>query len=211
MLEGRGASVIALAFLILSALVHGLSIWVYPSLDIPGHWSWKAGVAACILSHPIAMVLGTPIALWYRPRWTGGAGGSGLRTVVRVNPRPIRAALTLVLVYAAVNFMYCTSVLERGAPTVSGEKYVLKRNAEVLRVLTPEEYRLHRSRILRLFSGHLLAFYALAIAVYHGRMSRESAESDSASRAITNGAPAPRSRSPNTRRRYIENDGSWSF
>ena len=70
------------------------------------------------------------------------------------------AALILSGIFTVINFFLCLWPLEAGSPKIVDGSYVLDYKGTIAKYITEEEY--HRLKCIeqRLFSGHLLFFYA---------------------------------------------------
>jgi hypothetical protein len=83
-------------------------------------------------------------------------------------PAAMKVGTGVLLCYAIGNLFLAGAPLEGGSPTRLPEgKLVLKVKDQVRRELTPAEFRHAQALQVRMLTGHLIAFYALAgFAVY---------------------------------------------
>ena len=68
--------------------------------------------------------------------------------------------------YAVINF-FLFAFSFHGTATIRDGQYVLLRHGSIIKTLTELEYRWHNSQAVRLFSGHWMAFYSLAMIILY--------------------------------------------
>jgi hypothetical protein len=74
----------------------------------------------------------------------------------------------LLLAYVFVNFFLCLKLNEGANPVrVSETRLVLKSSEKIIRDLTPPEFRHAQAVQVRMLTGHLFVFYALAVFATH--------------------------------------------
>ena len=83
-------------------------------------------------------------------------------------PHALKLGAALLLAYVFINFFLCLRFNEGGEPARLAEnKLVLKTPEKIIRELTPEAF--HHAQVIqvRLLTGHLLVFFALAACATH--------------------------------------------
>lgn len=131
--------------------------------------------AACVAAHvltfvdiafyPILLLVPLLFVVWPLVIWQ-------YRRIPRANlfseifggvPRWMKTAAAALLVYAIANLFIAGAVLEGGDPTrLPDGRLVLKAKGEIRRELTAPEFRHAQALQVRMLTGHLVAFYALA-------------------------------------------------
>jgi hypothetical protein len=133
------------------------------------------GAAACAAAHvltfaniafyPILLFVPLLFVVWPLVVWR-------FRRVPRKNlfseifadiPRWMKVGSVLLFAYVFINFFACLALLDGGnAVRLSENRLVLKKHGQILRDLTPAEFRHAQAVEVRLTTGHLLAFFTLA-------------------------------------------------
>src|SRR4051812_26642823 len=138
------------------------------------------GAAACAAAHaltfasmafyPVLIFVPLLFVVWPLVIWQ-------LRRIPRKNlfseifadiPRWMKIGTAVLLVYVFANFFLCLKLNGGGEPVRLAEnRLVLKAHDKILRDLSPAEFKHAQAVQVRLLTGHLLVFYALAaFAVY---------------------------------------------
>jgi hypothetical protein len=95
-----------------------------------------------------------------------------LTIMINPSPRWMKIAILVFLVYTIVNFVLYFIFREIGdAVNIAGE-FVLIKDGEVVRQLSQREYWLHRSHIIRGYSGHWMFFYILSMSILHAQSNK---------------------------------------
>ena len=92
-------------------------------------------------------------------------------------PRWARYSIKVFFAYALINFALFFFLSESGVPDVRDGKYVLHNHGQIIRELSENDYEWQKAYVLRVFSGHWMAFYLLPAIVLWFR--RKSAHPDS--------------------------------
>jgi hypothetical protein len=69
------------------------------------------------------------------------------------------ALITVVFIYAIVNFVVFMFLSQGGVPAIRDGQFILHSHGKLVRILTEQEYHDQRAYVLRGFSGHWLVFY----------------------------------------------------
>jgi hypothetical protein len=138
------------------------------------------GTAACAAAHvltfadlafyPILIFVPLLFVVWPLVLWR-------LRHIPRKNifseifgdiPRWMKLGSLALLAYVFVNFFLCLRLNEGANPVRASEtRLVLKNGDKIIRDLTPAEFRHAQAVQVRMLTGHLLVFYALAVFATH--------------------------------------------
>ena len=138
------------------------------------------GTAACTAAHvltfvdiafyPILVFVPLLFLVWPLVLWQ-------LRRIPRKNifseifgpiPNALKLGAALLLSYVFINFFLCLRLNEGGEPARLAEnKFALKTSEKIIRELTPEGFRHAQAIQVRLLTGHLLVFFALAACATH--------------------------------------------
>lgn len=138
------------------------------------------GTAACAAAHvltfadiafyPILIFVPLLFLVWPLVLWQ-------LRRIPRKNifsevfgniPNWLKLGSALLLAYVFINFFLCIRLNEGGQPArLAADRLVLKSQDKIIRDLTPAEFRHAQSVQVRLLTGHLLVFFALAAFATH--------------------------------------------
>jgi hypothetical protein len=138
------------------------------------------GTAACAAAHvltfadiafyPILIFVPLLFLVWPLVLWQ-------LRRIPRKNifsevfgniPNWLKLGSALLLAYVFINFFLCIRLNEGGQPArLAADRLVLKSQDKIIRDLTPAEFRHAQAVQVRLLTGHLLVFFALAAFATH--------------------------------------------
>jgi hypothetical protein len=138
------------------------------------------GTAACTAAHvltfadiafyPILIFVPLLFIVWPLVLWQ-------LRHIPRKNifseifgtiPHGLKLGAALLLAYVFINFFLCLRLNEGGEPVrLTENKLVLKTPEKIIREITPEAFRHAQAIQVRLLTGHLLVFFALAACATH--------------------------------------------
>ncbi len=110
-----------------------------------------------------------PLLVW---AWRKVPAKQALAALFGILPRNLKAALIVLAVYAVINLFASTWLNENGSASRDGDRLVLKRKSEILRELTPEEFRLASARDIRGMTGHMTLGFALAACALHATCRR---------------------------------------
>lgn len=133
------------------------------------------GSAACAAAHllsfagiafyPVLIFVPLLFIVWPLVLWQ-------LRKIPRKNlvseifgnvPRWMKVGTFALFIYVFVNFFLCTRLNDGGEPVrISETRLVLKARGEILRDLTPAQFRAAQAVQIRMLTGHLFVFFALA-------------------------------------------------
>ncbi len=135
----------------LSVLVHVLTFfsvdasrWFPPIWGL--HLAAMAGFGAMLLNRRWRPA-GVPADLFRLPLW-------------------VLPTLFGIFLYAGANFTLFIKLTEGGTPETGPSGYFLSDHGQVIRTLTEAEYFQQKAYILRGFSGHWIAFLAIALAYF---------------------------------------------
>ncbi len=112
-----------------------------------------------ILFVPLLFVV-WPFVVW---QWRRVPRGNLMSQVFAAVPRWMKWTTGLLFAYVFVNYFACRSLNQGGLPTVLADKrLVLQSGQQILQVLNPAQFAHAQAVQVRLLSGHLMVFYALA-------------------------------------------------
>lgn len=74
-------------------------------------------------------------------------------------PEWANTLITVVFIYAIVNFVVFMFLSHGGVPAIRDGQFILHSHGKLVRVLTEQEYHVQRAYVVRGFSGHWLVFY----------------------------------------------------
>ncbi len=144
--------------LVVSAVVHASTFFgCDPMTAVPGVW----------LLHLLIFAAFVP-AIHYANKF-GGKRQESQERIRKLAPAWMRILTGTCGAYALVNFVLMLVLLQGGSPYQRPDgSYVLQSGGRVIRELTREEFRRHRSYAIRLFSGHWMLFYSASMTLLAG-------------------------------------------
>ncbi len=102
-----------------------------------------------------------PLVIW---QWRRVPRGNLVSEVFGSVPRWMKGLTLGLILYSFVNFFACMAQLDGGVPIRRPDgALVIQNHEQIVRTLTPEAYRQALAVQTRMLSGHLLAFYGLAV------------------------------------------------
>lgn len=123
--------------------------------------------------------LPTVLSLKQRPEFKEGGfsnlkhPGKFWKAIFKGTPKLIAAISIFFFVYAMVNFLLFMAEALEGAPQIIDGKYVINNHGEITEI-SQQEYKNAKANEIRGFSGHWMAFYAVAMGILYPRKENES-------------------------------------
>lgn len=148
---------LAIAGFALSAFVHFVTFFgIDPAEHIPVVWLLHVGIFIVCIPALVAsnrLDKGSPQSdYWER--------------ILSHCPKWMRALLLVFFLYLPFNFFFSLGFLnEWGNPGMINGQRVLHNHGEVIKKLTPAEFRKHNAYVVRGFSGHWMFFYLASAAI----------------------------------------------
>jgi hypothetical protein len=90
------------------------------------------------------------------------------KVIFKNTPNWLKMIAIIGFYYAFVNFVYLVFMTSSvGTPDIKDGQFTLQDHGQFIRTLTSREYHHYKAAEMRLFSGHWIAFYGLAMAVLY--------------------------------------------
>lgn len=147
-------SVLALWGFVMSLVVHGAT---YAGINLSERLPLVWGL------HLLIFPLVIPMILLLRAR---GVEGRDWKKFFDPMPKWVKYAVYVLGAYTIVNFLLFLYLVRGGYPDIRDGKYVLHNHGKIIRELTAEEYEMHKTYVVRGFSGHWLYFYFVSGVFY---------------------------------------------
>jgi hypothetical protein len=145
----------ALGF-IASVLIHISTFTAFDPSAFCGAWGLSIGV----------FVVFIPAVICASQVLKGRTKSEHWKLIFQYVPACMPALMGLFLAYAFFSFLFTSfALLKGGSPGIIDGQYVLQSRGEIIRQLTETEYIRHRAYVLRLFSGHWMAFYLMSFTI----------------------------------------------
>jgi hypothetical protein len=131
----------------LALVVHGLTFAHIDIMEtIPAVWVLHVGIFVVF------------VPLVFSARRLSGADQK-YRDFQSLFPEWANTLITVVFIYAIVNFVVFMFLSHGGVPAIRDGQFILHSHGKLVRVLTEKEYHVQRAYVVRGFSGHWLVFY----------------------------------------------------
>ncbi|MBR8536025.1 hypothetical protein KDU71_10685 [Carboxylicivirga sediminis] len=168
--------------LVLGLIVHVISLLgIYIGDTVPYVWALHAGVFVVWLpailtlkKHPELQQKG------FKPNMTPK---QFYGILFKSTPPAVVAISAFFFVYMAINFILFMQASMAGTPDIIDGKYVLHNHGEIIRELTEAEYFKMEANTIRGFSGHWMAFYAVAMCILWPGKESEGVRADAQGKA----------------------------
>ena len=82
-------------------------------------------------------------------------------------PRWMKISSAVLIAYVFINFFLCMGLIEGQPHRLADNRLVLKNKGQIIRDLTPAEFRHAQAVEVRMMTGHLVAFFAFAAFALH--------------------------------------------
>lgn len=89
-----------------------------------------------------------------------------LKIIYSSTPKWLLIIAAVGFVYAIINFNHFAAS-QPGTPDLQNGQYILQNHGQLIKNISEQEYHHYKANELRLFSGHWIAFYGMAMAILY--------------------------------------------